>query len=41
MIFMLLSDSSRVLETQRALIIIEAMTLRLYLGLVIIYHLYL
>lgn len=41
MIFMSLSASSRVLETQQALIIAEAMTLGLYVGLVIIFHLHL
>lgn len=38
MIFMSLSASRRVLETQQALIIAEAMTLGPYVGLTIIFH---
>lgn len=41
MIFMTLSASSRMLETQQALVIVEAMTLGQYVSLVIIFHLHL
>lgn len=41
MIFMSLSAPSRMLEAQQALVIVEAMTLGRYVGLVIIFHLHL